>query len=65
MEKINDLEIYYPPTLGEQNKIESFLDDRISVIENAIENLTKQIETYKTLRKSFINDAANGKITIN
>lgn len=64
MEKISDLEFYYPSTVMEQNKIEEFLDNRLGVIDNAIENLTKQIETYKSLRKSFINDAANGKIII-
>jgi len=64
MEKISDLEFYYPSTVLEQNKIEEFLDNRLGVIDNAIENLTKQIETYKSLRKSFINDATNGKIII-
>jgi len=64
MEKISDLEFYYPSTVLEQNKIEEFLDNRLGVIDNAIENLTKQIDTYKSLRKSFINDATNGKIII-
>ena len=64
MEKISDLEFIYPSTIEEQNKIEEFLDNRLGVIDNAIENLTKQIETYKNLRKSFINDATNGKIII-
>ena len=64
MEKISDLEFYYPSTVAEQNKIEDFLDNRLGVIDSAIDNLTKQIETYKSLRKSFINDATNGKIII-
>ena len=40
--------------------------DAISKTHNTLEaeNLTNQIETYKSLRKSFINDAANGKIAI-
>jgi type I restriction enzyme M protein len=64
MEKISDLEFYYPSNVGAQNKIETFLDNRLGVIDIAIENLTKQIETYKNLRKSLINDATNGKIII-
>jgi len=64
MEKINDLEFYYPPSKVEQERISDYLVNKLSLIDESITNLSDQIETLKRMKQSFINDSTNGKIII-
>lgn len=52
------------PTSEEQQQIITFLDEKCSKIDSAIENIGKQIETSKRLKKAIINEAISGKAPI-
>ncbi len=65
MSKINDLEIYYPKSIENQDKIADFIDSKIATIDECILNLKNQIDEISQLKSSIINDVANGKVIIN
>lgn len=64
MEKVNDFKVYLPNSIDEQIKIVEFLDQKTQTVENIVENINKQIETLKELRKTLINDVVTGKIKV-
>ena len=49
------------PPLDEQQSIADYLDDKCSKIDSSIENICKQIDAYKRLKKSLINEVVTGK----
>jgi len=57
--------IQYPPSTKEQTQIAEYLDDKTSTIDNIVENIEKQINVLKELRKTLINDVVTGKIKVN
>lgn len=64
MNKINDLEIYYPPTNDKQTSISTFIDDNIQAIDDCLKNIEHQVEQLNLLKRTLVNDAVNGKIKI-
>lgn len=50
------------PPLSEQQAIADYLNEKCSKIDAAIENINKQIEASKRLKKAVINEAIGGKI---
>lgn len=64
MEKVNDFCILIPPSKSEQTAIATYLDTKTQTIDNITNNLKKQIETLKELRKTLINDVVTGKIKV-
>lgn len=48
------------PPLSEQQEIANYLDEKCAKIDAAIENITKQIDASKRLRKAIINEAISG-----
>lgn len=57
---INGLYLPYPSLL-EQKEIASYLDDKCSKIDTAIENIEKQIDALKRLKRALINEVVTGK----
>lgn len=49
------------PPLQEQQAIASYLDDKCAKIDAAIENIGKQIDASKRLKRAIINEAISGK----
>lgn len=49
------------PAIEEQTEIERFLDYKSAEIDRAIENTTKQIDAYKRLKRSLINEVVTGQ----
>lgn len=60
----NNLPLIIPNSIEEQIKIAEFLDKKTQTIDSIVENINKQIETLKELRKSLINDVVTGKIKV-
>jgi restriction endonuclease S subunit len=52
------------PARKEQKKIVSYLNEKVSQIDNLIENLTKQIKKLQEYRKSIVSEAVTGKAAI-
>ena len=50
------------PPLSEQQAIADYLDEKCAKIDAAIENINKQIDASKRLKKAVINEAIGGKI---
>lgn len=50
------------PSLSEQQAIAAYLDEKCAKIDAAIENINKQIDASKRLKKAVINEAIGGKI---
>lgn len=50
------------PPLSEQQAIAAYLDEKCAKIDAAIENISKQIDASKRLKKAVINEAISGKI---
>ena len=48
------------PPLSEQNAIAQYLDEKCAKIDAALENITKQIDLSKRLKRAIINEALNG-----
>ena len=48
------------PPLSEQQETANYLDEKCAKINAAIENITKQIDASKRLRKAIINEAISG-----
>ena len=59
IDKIASQFISLPP-LSEQQEIANYLDEKCAKIDAAIENITKQIDASKRLRKAIINEAISG-----
>lgn len=59
-----DLSLFYLalPPLSEQQAIATYLDEKCAKIDAAIENINKQIDASKRLKKAVINEAIGGKI---
>ena len=57
--QISNFLIVIPP-LSEQQEIANYLDEKCAKIDAAIENITKQIDASKRLRKAIINEAISG-----
>lgn len=49
------------PTLSEQQSIATYLDNKCSEIDKAFDNIIKQIELLKQLKRSLINEVVTGK----
>ena len=56
---VREISIPMPP-LSEQQEIANYLDEKCAKIDAAIENITKQIDASKRLRKAIINEAISG-----
>ena len=54
----------YTPNLSEQEEIAQYLDQKTAIIDAIVNNIGKQIETLKQLRKTLINDVVTGKIRV-
>lgn len=50
------------PPLSEQQAIAAYLDEKCAKIDAAIENIRKQIDASKRLKKAIINEAISGKL---
>lgn len=55
--------VIHPPK-SEQEGIAKYLDKKTTTIDAIIDNIVKQIETLKQLRKTLINDVVTGKIKV-
>lgn len=53
--------LFVVPPLSEQQEISDYLDEKCAKIDAAIDNITKQIDASKRLRKAIINEAVSGK----
>jgi type I restriction enzyme, S subunit len=60
----NNLPVFIPPTIEEQNLIAVYLNEKSQKIDTIITNIKKQIEKLKELRKTLINDVVTGKIKV-
>jgi type I restriction enzyme S subunit len=49
------------PCVEEQKAIVNYLDDKCTKIDKAIELVEKQIDAYKRLKRSLINEVVTGK----
>ena len=58
---IANMLMIYPP-LSEQQAIADYLDEKCAKIDAAIENISKQIDASKRLKKAIINEAISGKL---
>lgn len=59
-DRFNNVIAIYPP-IAEQQEIATYLDTKCSEIDKAIDNLGKQIEALKRLKRSLINEVVTGK----
>lgn len=50
------------PPISEQQAIAAYLDEKCAKIDAAIENIRKQIDASKRLKKAVINEAISGKL---
>lgn len=57
---IANMKIMFPP-IEEQRSIAAYLDEKCGEIDAAVENIGKQIDAYKRLKKSLINEVVTGK----
>jgi type I restriction enzyme S subunit len=57
---MKDIEVISPP-LSEQQGIANYLDEKCSKIDKAIDLVEKQIDAYKRLKRSLINEVVTGK----
>lgn len=57
---INELYLTLPP-LSEQRAIADYLDDKCAKIDAAVENIGKQIDALKRLKRALINEVVTGK----
>ena len=55
--------VLHPPK-EEQTAIANYLDEKTQKIDAIVNNIRKQIETLKELRKTLINDVVTGKIKV-
>ena len=60
-EKLRQVIVLCPP-LKEQQAIAAYLDEKCAKIDAAIENISKQIDASKRLKKAVINEAISGKL---
>lgn len=60
-EKLRQVIVLCPP-LKEQQAIANYLDEKCAKIDAAIENISKQIDASKRLKKAVINEAISGKL---
>lgn len=58
------IHIIEPPTKEEQTKIAEYLDKKTNTIDAIVNNIAKQIDHIKELRKTLINDVVTGKIKV-
>lgn len=58
--QIGSIEIPIPP-LSEQCAIADYLDDKCAKIDAAVENIGKQIDALKRLKRALINEVVTGK----
>ena len=58
---IANMLMIYPP-LSEQQAIADYLDEKCAKIDAATENISKQIDASKRLKKAIINEAISGKL---
>ena len=49
------------PSLGEQQTIVSYLDDKCARIDATTENIGKQIDALKRLKRALINEVVTGQ----
>ena len=61
-EKLRRVTVLVPP-LSEQRSIASYLDAECSKIDRAASIVEKQIDAYKRLKRSLINEVVTGKRT--
>lgn len=61
--RLSSISIAIPP-LAEQQAIATYLDEKCAKIDAAVENIGKQIEASKRLKRAIINEAISGKTTI-
>lgn len=59
-DRFNNILTIVPP-LSEQQAIADYLDEKCAKIDAAIENISKQIDASKRLKKAIINEAISGK----
>lgn len=57
---IANMRIMFPP-IDEQRAIASYLDEKCGEIDAAIEITGKQIDAYKRLKRSLINEVVTGQ----
>ncbi len=60
----NNLPIVMPICTKEQTIIANYLDEKTNKIDAIVNNIEKQINTLKELRKTLINDVVTGKIKV-
>ena len=58
--KISSISVVIPP-IDEQRAIATYLDEKCGEIDTAIENIGKQIDAYKRLKRSLIDEVVTGK----
>jgi type I restriction enzyme S subunit len=63
IDTLNNFSIPFPP-LSEQESIVSYLDEKISQIDNLIAIEQKRMETLKEYRQSLISEVVTGKIKV-
>ena len=59
-DRFNNVIAIYPP-IAEQQSIATYLDTKCSEIDKAIDNIGKQIDALKRLKRSLINEVVTGK----
>lgn len=59
-DRFNNIKAVVPP-LSEQRSIASYLDAECSKIDRAASIVEKQIDAYKRLKRSLINEVVTGK----
>ena len=52
---------YACPPISEQRRIADYLDRKCAAIDAAVENVTRQIELYRKLKRSLINEVVMGR----
>ena len=62
-EKLRQVIVLCPP-LKEQQAIAAYLDEKCAKIDAAIDNISKQIDASKRLKKAVINEAISGKVKL-
>lgn len=59
-----NLFIYYPENIIEQNKISNYLNKKTLKIEEAVNEVEKQIKLLEEYKKTLINDVVTGKVKV-
>jgi len=62
-EKMNRIQIPFPP-LAEQRAIADYLDAECAKIDKMAELVTREIELYRKLKRSLINEVVTGKLNV-